>query len=154
MVHQTAKDLALDAVADLELDGQYEVVVQPIKKNKTAAQLGGYWGPWLSAVSEATGEDKDALARDLKIKFLMPIYFADHIDDEKPVDPLQAQWVELAGFLQGMGQQDKLKIHLDRISLSWASLDQMSRFMNDVDAHYANRGIALPFLDKFRRSYE
>lgn len=154
MVHDAAKANMLQEVSQLPVDGNMEVVIQPIKKDKTLAQLGGFWGPWLTAISEETGEDKESIAQDLKARFLAKIYIADHMDEDKSEDPAQAQWCELLEIYKQSGDQEKFSRQLGRISLAIANLDQMRRFMNDVDNYYANQGIALPFLDKFRRSYD
>jgi hypothetical protein len=150
MVHDAAKANMLQTVSKLVVDGQTEVVVQPIKKGKTLAQLGGFWGPWLEVIQEETGEDKDTIATMLKAKFLAPIYVADYADDDHDEIPLQAQWVELMLFYSQGNVQEKLNKHVERLSLSIATRSQMTRFMNDVDAYYANKGIALPYLDRFR----
>jgi len=145
--HPGALQRAITEIRSHELDGTYEVIVRKIAIAKTMAQLGGLFGCWIKYLAE-NGESEEYLHRMLKARFLARIYITE------PQTALQEQWVELLAIYQESGQQDKLERHAKRISLSWATLDQMKKYMNAVEVHYQAIGEPLPILDKFRKYYK
>lgn len=151
LVHDSVKANALQLISQLVADGQYEVVIQPIKQDKTLRQLGGLFGVWLPAIEDATGKDRAEIKQDFKREFLEPIYQADYEDEDKPEVAEQGQWVELANLLQEGGELKHLRYHRERVSLRWATKEQMTRFMTAVKNFSMSRGIPLPELSRFKR---
>lgn len=146
--HDTAKSNALEDMCSTPVDGEYEWVKRPVHQSKTLAQLGGLFGCWLQYLSTDLGESEDYLHRMLKAKFLARIYVTE------PCGNNQEQWVELLAIYQETGQQEELKCHAKRISLSWCNSAQMSEYLHAIENHYISIGKPLPILDKFRKAYE
>jgi len=145
--HSGSLQRAITDIRSHDLNGTYEVILRKIAVAKTLAQLGGLFGCWIKHLAEQ-GESEDYLHRMLKAKFLARIYVTS------PQTPLQEQWVELLAIYQETRQHDKLEQHAKRISLSWATLNQMKAYMNAIESHYQSIGEPLPILDKFRKYYK
>ena len=114
-------------------------------------QLKGIFGCWEDYLSKTWGRSIKEIHSWLKAKFLARIYITDNMED--PVNDQQAQWVELLAVYQQNGDQEKLERHAKRISLSWATMPQTKRFMNDFEAHFIDIGQPLPILDPQWRRY-
>ena len=138
----------IEHIKTLPVDGTLQVEIKHLARAKTLAQLGGLFGAWIKYLSNKLGESEDYLHRMLKAKFLARIYVTD------PQGPDQEQWVELLCIYQTNGETEKLNRHAKRISLSWATIDQMREYMNAIEHHYMANGMPLPILDKFRKCYE
>lgn len=137
-------------VAQDPCDGSREWVCRNARVSKTLAQLGALFGLWIEEIMRVTGEDKDAVHRDLKLKFLTRIYA------ENPIGDIQEMWSERYWHLMELCDQEKLAEHLLRASLSdkWGiTKEQMSAYMTDVRAWALNNGIALSVPDRFHRYY-
>ena len=75
----------------------------------------------------------------------------------EPKTPEQEAWCELLAIYQESGQQDKLKKHAKRISLSWSTMKQMKAYMEAIENHYQAidengnfiNGGPLPIIDHF-----
>jgi hypothetical protein len=118
------------------------------------AQLGGLFAVWVDYLADQ-GESPDYIHRMLKAKFLARIYVNDHVESEAKSYPTEIDsWCELLSVYQQAGQIDKLQTHAKRISLSWANLSQMKRYMNAIESHYQSIGEPLPILDKYRKFYK
>lgn len=127
-------------------DGQWECVYSPIRKDKTLKQLGGVFGVWVKYLAQ-DNDDSEAYIHDmLKAKFLGRVYSANPSNDE------QHNWLDAIALHQMNGDMEKLKATADRISLSWATLQQTKDYMNAVEQHYQSIGEPLPVLDKFYKS--
>lgn len=153
--HNTALKNCITDIRSREIDGTCEVIIRPIKQGKTLAQLGGLFGMWAEYIANEIGESVDYIHRMWKSMFLARIYINDHLDSEaksyaKEIDA----WVELLQHYQEIRDTGKLERHAKRISLSWANLSQMKRYMNAIEAHYQAEGMPLPILDKFRKYYK
>ena len=142
------KQNALIAVEAISIDEGAPMVVsiKPLERGKTLAQLGALFGLWASQIQEYTGDDKMSFHKKMKAMFLVPIYCSD------PQGDLQEQWVELLAVYQERNQSHKFERHIDRLSLSWATIKQMSAFMHDIEAYYISNGVFLSVPDKFRRA--
>jgi hypothetical protein len=143
-----ARKNCMKKIEGFDLDGSVEVIIRNARTSKTLAQLGGMFGGWISYLSDTLGESQDSLHRALKRKFLARIYVTD------PQTDAQEQWVELLAYYQERGDTLKFENHVSRISLSWATIEQMNKYMNAIEQHYIAEGIPLPILDKFRRYYD
>jgi len=145
--HDEAKANALAYLAKIPADGKTEVVIRPAKTGKTLSQLGALFGLWIAYLSNELGEDEDYLHRMLKAKFLARIYITN------PIGSLQEMWVERLADVQQSGDQEKLMKHAKRISLSWATKEQMNMYMTAVQNYYASNGYPLPVPDRFSRVF-
>lgn len=134
-------------ISDCEINGSLEVVIRDAKISKTLAQLGGLFGCWIKYLSAERHRSENYWHRKLKAEFLARIYCMEPIGDE------QEQWVELLYVYQESQQQEKLLTHAARISLSWATIKQMTDYMNAVENHFIDEGMPLPILDKFEKYY-
>lgn len=153
--HNVALKNCITDIRSLAIDGEHEVIVRPIKQGKTLAQLGGLFGLWAEYVANEIGESVDYIHRMWKSMFLARIYVADHLDSESRAYAQEIDsWCELLQHYQQIQDMKKLTRHAKRISLSWSNLDQMTRYMNAIEAHYQSEGLPLPILDKFRKYYK
>ncbi len=143
--HEQARENCIEFISGLELDGSKEVIIRQVKSTKTLEQLGGIFGVWIAYISDKTGESQHEIHKRLKDYFLARIYVTE------PIGPIQEQWVELLANYQETGQQAKLIRHAERISLKWATLNQVSEYMEAIQNHYIYVGMPLPMLDKFRK---
>jgi len=114
--------------------------VMNFKESKTLQQLGVTFGIWIKEISHAKGIGEDLVHAELKQEFLARIYVTD---SENPPNESQAMWVELLYNYQIAGDMGKLERHAKRISLSWATVDQMSRYMSAIQNSYTDKGIYL-----------
>jgi len=140
---------SVDFIARQEQDGSVEVVVRNAQTGKTLAQLGALFGVWVKYIANEINEDgnTDYVERMLKAKFLARIYVTD------PQTPEQENWTELLAVYQMNNEQEKLLKHAKRISLSWARMNQMKQYLNDIESAYQGEGHPLPVLDKEWRKY-
>lgn len=130
------KNHILSEIQSIAPDGKTEIIIRPVSRNKTLRQLNTLFGVWLKHVSEYTGDELDSIHKMLKAKFLARIYGMD------PANDLQEQWVEL--MLVYADDAPRLKRHVNRLSLSWATLGQMKHYMDLVSNYYIANGIPLP----------
>jgi len=126
----------------IPVDGTFEVIVRNISQDKTLKQLGALFGLWVKYEAARQGESEDEIHRSWKNKFLARIYCIE------PANNDQESWVELLAVYQG-GESEKFKKHAERISLSWATLDQTKEYMNQIENHYQAIGFPLPIPDKY-----
>ncbi len=143
----------------LDQDELWCVDIKKYKEAKTMQQLRALFGTWYSYLSETLGETKDDLHRVHKFGrhgeggWLLKIY------TENPQNDMQKMWVENRDNLIEKFNNDnqkwinKLFEHEKRLSLSWATIDQMREYMNLIEHYYMNAGYPLPILEKFKRWY-
>lgn len=144
-----AKGNALAYLSQIKIDAKMEVVVRNAQESKTASQLGGLFGAWVTSLSKDYGHSEDKVHQWLKAKFLARIYVTDNA--ETSVNDLQAQWVELMAVYQMAGKHDTLERHAKRISLKWANMKQLKRFMTAIEEHFIDIGQPLEPLDPMWR---
>tara|TARA_R110000851_G_scaffold247738_1_gene400225 strand:+ start:168 stop:653 length:486 start_codon:yes stop_codon:yes gene_type:complete len=126
-------------------DGLWQCTYSLIRKDKTLKQLGGVFGVWVKYLS--SDDESEAYIHDmLKAKFLGRIYRVS------PANDSQHNWLDALAFHQMNGDMHNLKKTADRISLSWATLQQTKEYMKVVEQHYQSIGEPLPILDKFYKS--
>jgi len=142
------KENAVRAVAEISPGDTETMVVEikPLQKAKTIAQLGTLFGLWGDQLLFDYGLAKDEFHIQMKAKFLAPIYARE------PWGDMQEWWVEDLIDLQERGQHRRLDKHMDRLSLRWASVNQMSEYMRQVEAHWIGLGVYLRVPDKFSRA--
>ncbi len=151
LTHKLAVKNCITHIRECDFDDLHEVIIRPIKQKKTLAQLGGVFGIWSEYLSNEIGESVDYIHRFWKSKFLSRIYVADHLDDESKSYPSEIDsWVELLHIYQEAKLNDQLIMHAKRISLKWATLDQMKRYMNAIESFYQNEDMPLPIIDKLK----
>ena len=146
VVHNTTEfTKALDEVKAFALKRGYPVEIRVnVASSKRMEQLGGLFGVWVKEYSEQTGVGQNSVHAQWKRQFLERIYLSN------PIGQLQTQWVELYLIYQEREDFDKLELHRDRISLSWAKVHQMSDYMNAIFNDCADNGIFLSPLEKNR----
>lgn len=161
----------LKTLDELAPNKSYEVVIRADRESKTLRQLGALFGVWTKHLAENlpdqtidwlkkhAGEDIDqAIHRYMKAKFLAGVYA------ENPKGYIQEMWVDrldtLGELVRSEGEEAstesvaKLKRHAKELSLSWASVDQMRRYMSLIDQYWHNEGYPLPELEKFKKYYK
>jgi len=141
LAHRQAKASAIKFIMEQPEDGTVEVNVCDAKQSKTKQQLGAIFGVWIKYLSEQTGYTVNELHRELKANFLARIYC------EGPQGPMQEMWVDHLYMLQEKQDWEAVKIHADRISLSWASIKQTTEYMRRIEEYYQGIGYPLPVLD-------
>lgn len=125
----------------LSIDGTFEVVIRKYSGGKTLSQLGALFGVWAQFIQDEHGTNKNDWHRQMKASFLAPIYA------ESPTGPEQESWSELLLLYHETYQSEQFDKHFKRMSLSWARVSQMKKYMDDIQAYYADNGIALPVPD-------
>lgn len=148
----------------LEKDELWCVDIKPYKEAKTLQQLRALFGTWYNYLSETLGYTKDELHTMHKTGqggngdggWLIEVYA------ENPHGDSQFMWLEIfARFhndTEKYGEQvvcnsPEFINHMKRISLSWATIDQMREYMNRIEHYYMSAGYPLPILEKFQRAY-
>ena len=137
------------------------VDIKKHKEAKTLQQLGGLFGIWYDYLSDTLGETKDDLHRMHKLGnqhneggWLLEIYRNDPVND--------AQVIFMNGvYLFEEEIRDRYNDHMmeayidhiERISLSWATIDQMREYMKRIEHYYMSAGYPLPILEQYRRAY-
>ena len=140
--HDDAKGNALAFLAKIPCDGSVEAIFRNARVSKTMEQLGGLFGNWIKYLSNELGDDEDYLHKMLKAKFLARIYISE------PSGDLQEMWVERLADIQEKGDNEALLKHAKRISLSWATIEQMKAYMDAVNNYYASNGYPLPPMER------
>ena len=130
------------------VDGQYEVTISPVAKDKTLKQLGALFGLWVKEESSRMGESELYVHAKWKAWFLARIYFAGQLNQ------VQEMWVDYFYVLAGSNDREQFEKHSKRISLSWATLTQMSDYMQAIEQHYMEQGMPLTVPDKFYKTWE
>lgn len=121
------------------------------KDSKTLQQLRALFGTWYDYLSDTLGETKDDLHKFHKFGFNCEGGWLVKIYGENPQGVNQEMWAELAS--EYIEFDDLFQSHLKRISLSWATVDQMREYMTRIEHYYMNAGYPLPVLEKFKRWY-
>jgi hypothetical protein len=135
----------------LDEDDLWCVEIKKHKEAKTLQQLRGLFGTWYDYLSDTLGETKDDLHDFHKCgRFGEGGWLAD-IYITNPQGVSQQMWVELVSEYAEF--DDMSKDHMARISLSWATIDQMREYMNRIEHYYMNAGYPLPILEKYQRWY-
>jgi len=129
------------------VDGQFEVTIAPVAKDKTLKQLGALFGLWVKEESSRMGESESYVHAKWKAWFLARIYFIE----QKTVE--QEMWVEYFNILTGSDNREQFEKHSKRISLAWATLTQMSAYMEAIEQHYQSEGMPLAVPDKFYKMW-
>lgn len=143
--------------------GDDDTWVVDFKKNKeakTMQQLRGLFGTWYDYLSETLGETKDELHSFHKIGdgsdggWLLDIYRENEANNAQKIfmtavvmfeRELNESWSDFV--------MESYVDHLKRISLSWATIDQMREYMTRIEHYYMNAGYPLPILEKYKRWY-
>ncbi len=134
-----------NCIADLKcrgVDGQYEVKISKVSSNKTIKQLGALFGLWVKEECSRMGESEKYVHAKWKAWFLARIYFIE----QKSVE--QEMWVDYFIILKESNDHEQFEKHSKRISLSWATLKQMSEYMKSIEEHYMAEGMPLSIPDR------
>lgn len=141
-------------IHDSPHNGTLEVVVRDCQQSKTMQQLGALFGVWVKCVEETTGYSQDEIHAGWKRKFLIPIY------RREPLNLAQETWLDSCEYLALIGAEkndfDECNARLAKVSLSWATKEQMSEYMQEIENYYISSDghDPLPVPDKYRKSYE
>ena len=123
-----------------QLDEGYEVIIREISKDKTLKQLGGIYACWIKHIADQGYSQSDIHAK-WKREFLENIYKREPMNHEQEI------WVELDALYRHDGDSERYVINRNRISLSWANLNQNTEYMTLIEQHYITIGKPLPNLD-------
>ena len=131
----------IKAVKCCDVVGNWEVVIRKVSKDKTLKQLGALFGLWVTEEASRMGESPVYVHSKWKAWFLARIYFIE------PHGDIQAMWVDHFSILKD-GDREAFERHSKRISLSWATLKQMSAYMKAIEEHYQAEGMPLMIPDR------
>lgn len=152
---QYANQLIAQAVREPDL---WCCEIKKYKEAKTLQQLRALFGTWYDYLSDTLGETKDELHQFHKIGVGMDGGWLVKIYQENPQNQMQEMWNEsidiTADQFDNFNQYviECLK-RVSRISLSWATIDQMREYMKRIEHYYLSAGYPLPVLEKFKRWY-
>lgn len=133
-----SKQACLKAIESLRVGGSFEVVIRRHWEPKTLRQLRTVFGLWMRYLEDKTGYTMAELHRMHKRQFLEPIYRME------PANENQEDWLEAMWQCVNDQDLDRLEVVRRKISLKWATNDQMNRYMNDIERYYISTGIYLP----------
>jgi len=132
-----ARNAAINAITELDITKPHNIKIEPLKRNRTAAQNGLYFH-WVGCVANHIGEDKDSMHGQLKAIFLIPIFCRD--DDGYAAlhaTVLDAVRREAPNAIQAMQTLKR------ETSITMASLDQMREYMEEIKRMCVQQGIHL-----------
>jgi hypothetical protein len=127
-----------------------EMVLRNRTESATLAQFKAIFGAWFKYLQDEKNQSKDYFHKKFKIKFLVKIYEND------PIGEYQEMWAENIILWTERGNIDKALEARDRISLAWATKEQMCMYMRDIEIYWIEKGEPLPIIEKpeYRKSYE
>ena len=139
-----ARKALVKAINDLDIAQPHNVKIEPLKRNRTAAQNGLYFH-WVGCIANHVGDDKESMHGQLKSMFLLPIFCRDDED----FAALYAMVID--AVRREAPNADKAIRSLKReTSITKASLDQMREYLDDISRMCAQQGIHLTVPDQFR----
>jgi hypothetical protein len=127
-----------------------EMVLRNRQESATLAQFKAIFGAWFKYLQDHHNQGKDHFHKKFKTKFLVRIY------ENEPTGKFQEMWAENIILWTERGNIDKALQARDRISLSWATKEQMCMYMRDIEIYWIEKGEPLPVIEKseHRKSYE
>lgn len=141
MILRTNEDrqYAIERLRACPLDPHHELVLRPYKRNRSGEQNRYYW-VILGHISISLGSSKDELHEEYKRRFLVPILLRD---DE--------QFRELVGAIKAVPSYGNIaRKVIGLLSTTSLNVGQMSEYIDEVIAHAATLGIALPTQEDVR----
>ena len=139
-----ARKSLVEAINDLDITQPHNVKIEPLKRNRTAAQNGLYFH-WVGCIANHIGDDKESMHGQLKSMFLLPIFCRDDED----FAALYAMVID--AVRREAPNADKAIRSLKReTSITKASQDQMREYLDEISRMCAQQGIHLTVPDQFR----
>lgn len=139
-----ARKSLVEAINDLDITQPHNVKIEPLKRNRTAAQNGLYFH-WVGCIANHIGDDKESMHGQLKSMFLLPIFCRDDED----FAALYAMVID-AVRCEAPNADKAIRSLKRETSITKASLDQMREYLDDISRMCAQQGIHLTVPDQFR----
>lgn len=139
---------AIKAIKYRDTNGDWEVTISPVEKDKTIKQLGALFGLWIKEESQRMGESEQYVHAKWKAGFLARIYFIE------PKGAIQEMWVDHFVVMKEVNNTEKFEQHSRRISLSWANLEQTKQYMAAIEEHYQAEGLPLTVPDRHYKMWK
>lgn len=127
-----------------------EVVIRNRQDSATHAQFKAIFGAWFRYMQDTHNRSIEYFHQYFKLKFLVKIYEAD------PIGQSQELWAENIILWMEKGETEKALETRNKISLSWATKEQMCRYMSDIEIYFIEIGQPLPPIESVeqRKTYE
>jgi len=127
-----------------------EMVLRNRTESATHAQFKAIFGAWFDYLQDNERRSIDIIHREMKLKFLVRIY------ENEPVGNLQNMWAENIILWMERGAVEKALEARNRISLSWATKEQMCHYMYCIEMYYIEIDRPLPVIEskEKRKTYE
>lgn len=139
-----ARKTLIEAISVLDISQPHNVKIEPLKRNRTAAQNGLYFH-WVGCIANHVGDDKESMHGQLKSMFLLPIFCRDDED----FAALYAMVID--AVRREAPNADKAIRSLKReTSITKANQDQMREYLDDISRMCAQQGIHLTVPDQFK----
>lgn len=138
-----ARNTAVQAIMGLDVSKPHNVVISPVKRSRTAAQNGLYFH-WVGCVANHVGDDKESMHGQLKAMFLMPVFCRDDED----YAALHAAVVDACR--RGDGSGNAMRALKAATSITRASQEQMSEYLDEIKRMCAGQGIHLTVPDHWK----
>lgn len=146
---------ALDAIKGLPVDGSWIVSIWPEKDTRRLRQNRTYWN-WVADYSEYTGYKKNEVHAMFKQMYLPAIYLAD------PKGKDQIRWAAKYAAIHAVADRydpegvdmdaNRMKAEtLNDLSSTWASIQQFSEYMTEIDYMCVEKGVALRYPEDYVR---
>lgn len=127
-----------------------EMVLRNRTESATLAQFKAIFGAWFKYLQDSKNQGKDYFHQFFKLKFLVKIY------ENEPIGKFQEMWAENIILWMERGDVDKALQARNRISLAWATKEQMCMYMRDIEIYWIEKDEPLPLIERkeYRKSYE
>ena len=137
------------AIAQVPTDGSYTVEIRKTREQRRLAQNRLYW-LWLGYIARQTGHSRQWLHHRLRRAFLIPLYL------EEPQGDSQVAWCEAFSSVSELAQmvdQETARDAIERVkalvSTTWATVQQFTEYLTEVDRFCVRKGIRLPHPDDY-----
>jgi len=126
-----------------------EMVLKATTESATLAQFKAIFGAWFKYLQDSGARSKEYYHKKYKLMFLVKIY------DSEPNGLFQNLWSENVTLWTERGDSYMAARALNRISLSWATREQMCAYMRDIEIYHIEIGEPLPPIEneEYRKSY-
>lgn len=128
-----------------------EVEIRNAKESKTHQQLKAIFGAWFTWLQNTNKDNnsKDYYHQKYKLMFLKRIY------ESNPANDLQQNWADAVDLNIRVGNMERAVERTKSISLSWATKDQMTEYMRDIEVYHISTGNPLPIIadESARKAY-
>lgn len=151
ITQELARRKAADLVMAIPLDVPHEVIIQPIKKNRSLEQNALMWD-WLTIIGDDIGYSKTELHEEYKGKLLVPLMLK--------YPKRYRAFCELVAAIQDLREEgnekaadDIAKKALVLVSTTKLSVTHMTEYLNDIEKHAISLGVRLPAMEDIADNY-